>query len=599
MAISRYDRYSRFTPQDNYYQLDFDTLAKPILKADQEYQLYDAKVGETIQSFDQDVLPQDMADLQAKQQALMAEEKALRDEVKGDILDPRYREQMQSRFLSEAADPWYKQTAYMKTQFDAYQKAVTEYKAKTGQDPSDWQDPFGGFMKGFESTSKSGVTAFTGITPQMPFYPKAVDYLEPAITKKLVDEEFTTERGPDGTVVMLNSANQKVTKADLLKILEGNSELMTGNEIQQMRLDYAEKISKGMIDPGVYPTFEDYLYSTVESIVTNLAYSWHEEKGSLINTAKAEARPRTSRARGKSSDEEWTGMTGPAADTPRGAAPIWAPSSEAARVLSAEAERTKEELRTTRINNLSNSIAQRIGHNDFSVGLEEVQNSDPNKYTEASVTFSFTNEDGNEETISLPSPDGLLRAQELGMTLEEIGEAYKIQAEFMEQEATVRQDRDFRRASLDKAFDLGDRDSIKERGFYSGYLSAKQRQEVYENSGVDVIDKLTSGTVDNSYEDEFYTNPVTGTTTRKSSLGADSKNIEKLFGFMGGQLHENAVGSEAYQAMETFVREEMGKLSNQEIMDLKQRYLENESEQYLLEEKDPQYIAYAKYFTDR
>jgi hypothetical protein len=138
MAISRYDQYTRFQPQDNYFRLDYEMMAAPILKADKEFQDLDAKTFETIQTFaDQEVLPGDMPDLESRLTKLRADEAAFREKSGGNILDPMYRDAMKDRFLGEVGDSWYKQTAWTKTQAEERQKIRNEFIAKNGYAPMD------------------------------------------------------------------------------------------------------------------------------------------------------------------------------------------------------------------------------------------------------------------------------------------------------------------------------------------------------------------------------------------------------------------------------------------------------------------------------
>jgi hypothetical protein len=47
---------------------------------------------------------------------------------------------------------------------------------------------------------------------------------------------------------------------------------MNSPETDQMKLDYQERLAKGLINAKDFPTFDSYLDSEIESIVRNLAY---------------------------------------------------------------------------------------------------------------------------------------------------------------------------------------------------------------------------------------------------------------------------------------------------------------------------------------
>lgn len=272
--MNRFTQTEIYKPDLNNFKLNYDQLKEPIIAKQNEYNAFQTGLDDYYQKLMSTAVDEkDIPTLQAKVDNLIAEEKALRDTVKGDLTNPRYQEEIKNRLRAESNDIFYKNAAWNKTQFQKDADARAAYRAKYGEDPAAWQDGTTEFKDNFINSAESGTYTSTGIIERLPFTPKAMEYLKPAITKKLEKEGYSFDEDPvTGRRVMVSATGQRMTKKELRTILEGNNEIMDGVEIDQMRKDYEDKVNKGIIDPNEFPTFDSYLDDTIESIVSNLAY---------------------------------------------------------------------------------------------------------------------------------------------------------------------------------------------------------------------------------------------------------------------------------------------------------------------------------------
>jgi hypothetical protein len=113
MAIGRYHQFGQTDPTSNFFKLDYQMLAQPILKADQEYKDTQATYDAYLQRMSsQEVHPEDVPGLLGRITSLQEKEKSLRTSVEGDILNPIYQEGIRNLFTSEMKDPWYRKAAF-------------------------------------------------------------------------------------------------------------------------------------------------------------------------------------------------------------------------------------------------------------------------------------------------------------------------------------------------------------------------------------------------------------------------------------------------------------------------------------------------------
>ncbi len=106
MAIGRYHEFGQTDPTSNFFKLDYEMLAQPILKADKEYNETQAAYDSYLtQMSSQEILPKDLPGLQERIKKIQDEEKRLRNTASGDILQPVYQEGLRELVKQQTNDP--------------------------------------------------------------------------------------------------------------------------------------------------------------------------------------------------------------------------------------------------------------------------------------------------------------------------------------------------------------------------------------------------------------------------------------------------------------------------------------------------------------
>ena len=119
MAIGRYHEFGVTDPQANFFKLDYQMLAQPVLKRDEEYKQTQAAYDQYLQQLSsQEVHPKDIPGLMGRISKIQEEEKILREQVSGDLTSPLYQEKIRDIFTNTMKDPWYRQAAF---QYQRYQ----------------------------------------------------------------------------------------------------------------------------------------------------------------------------------------------------------------------------------------------------------------------------------------------------------------------------------------------------------------------------------------------------------------------------------------------------------------------------------------------
>jgi hypothetical protein len=115
-------------------------------------------------------------------------------------------------------------------------------------------------------------------------------------------------------------------------------------------------------------------------------------------------------------------------------------------------------------------------------------------YEEPSLMVDYEGENGERESFNILAPDGLLKADKMGLSNDSYQMLYQIGTEYAAETAKLLEHEDFRMRAIDAAFtEEGKADAILEYGFYQGYLDNKEKQQVLERSGLDIMDRIASG----------------------------------------------------------------------------------------------------------
>lgn len=279
MATGRYHQFGVTDPTSNFFKLDYQMLAQPILKADQEYkQMDDAYHQFNQQLSSKEVLPGDVPALNNRVKALQDAEKKLRENVSGDILDPRYQEGLRGMIQKESQDNFYRGATWNLNLYKQNQEDRRRHAEKFGETPDAWQDPTGTFFNGYQGFDKSGFAASNPIDPRYPYHEKAVEFAEPMIKKKIDSGEWkekTTIDGQGNPTKFLIYANGASVPKDEIKRVVKLSTIGDGskpwNQLQTI-YENSPDLQKQ------YPTFEEYYNNGVlESVASSLSYKWSDQ----------------------------------------------------------------------------------------------------------------------------------------------------------------------------------------------------------------------------------------------------------------------------------------------------------------------------------
>lgn len=189
MAIGRYHEFGQTDPTSNFFKLDYQMLAQPVLKADQEYKETQAAYDSYLQRLStQEVHPEDIGGLMGRITNLQQKEKMLRESAEGDILAPVYQEGIRSLFANEMKDPWYRKAAFQWNKYNEWNKFKQDYVLRTGDYPEPWQDTAASYWTEYKGVDTAKELAPAGIIePRIPYTEEATKYAKEAINKKMQD----------------------------------------------------------------------------------------------------------------------------------------------------------------------------------------------------------------------------------------------------------------------------------------------------------------------------------------------------------------------------------------------------------------------------
>lgn len=598
MAINRYTRNTPYQAGLNNFRLNYEQLADPIINATEEYNRTQAAQDAMLDSFRKtQVSEKDSGLLDQKIGDLINEEAMLRQSAGGDLTDPLYQDSMRQRFRQEAVDPFYRDAVFMKGQFDAWSVAHQQHRQEYGRDPSDWQDPFGVFAQNFANSEQSGTMRFTGIEKRDPFYPKAMTFLSPKLKAKMETGElkFDTDR-TSGKRYIVDRNGARVTSKVLREILELNSELMNGRSMDQMRLDYEEKVRKGTIDTNRYPSFDDYLDEELESIANALSYEWNDEKfvgfvpEEETETSKAKSR---GSIRKQQSEYRRKVQEGAYKDYDGASSPIHAPDYSTSQRIRNSYRVQENELMTKGVRRIENmlGINGENRHPDrklnattevYTVG----KGKDAREVRDTQLQFSYITQKGIKRNIDLTGPEILLYRQELadlGLNVTDLYlEAQSWDNGMNEAINNGKRIDDFDMRAGSKAFDSpttsygrrGKNPGIKEQGFFEGYLDDKQRAEVLQSRSYMLMSKLLNdGSLDNmkmtSEGGMIPGSRMTGgsgsTGSQRTDLLAGRKDAYRAVAeILGIDLPDNAIGGDLDSALRFEVEQRLKNLTPEE-----------------------------------
>jgi hypothetical protein len=197
MAINRF-----FAPQvtehtGQFFQLPYEMLAQPILKADEEYKKTRNMFDEYAQAYAaQEVLPEDMPYLEEQTNYLLDTENQLREAAGGDLLDPAYQQDLRTTIRSMANDNNLRIAKRNLATDKMYQESRQRFYEKNGAAPEPWQDVYGMQRRNYQGARESGVLEFIPIEARLDFPGYAIERLGPILQKRIQDGLL--KRMPDG-----------------------------------------------------------------------------------------------------------------------------------------------------------------------------------------------------------------------------------------------------------------------------------------------------------------------------------------------------------------------------------------------------------------
>ena len=499
MATGRYHQFGVTDPTSNFFKLDYQMLAQPILKADQEYKQLDDSYNQFNQQLSsKEVLPEDVPALNERVKNLQEAEKKLRGNVNGDILDPRYQEGLRGLVQKESQDNFYRGSTWNLNLYKQRQQYRKEYAMKFGETPDAWQDPTQSFFDKYEGFDKSGFGEDNPIDPRFPYHEKAVEYAEPAIKKKIETgewKEFTTYNNGVPEKFLMYENGQRVSKEELKRIIK-LSTIGDGtkpwNQLQTIYENSPDLKAK-------YKDFETYYNEGVlESVASSLAYAW-EDKSRLVNVnsqnySNSESSERTKKLQNKLTQEKVSlKINEGAKDWVEGVSnPLSYPDMKLAMKARQYYDAKSNDIlngfwaRDEQGNRVQVPDMQTRVYDAFGIAKNNKQgikiDVSPNqKNGELGVFVNYTSKDGVARTVDILSGEGLLRKGEMpdelaskvtDVMLKFAGQSAEYAALKHQQDEIDR----FQNKALTAAF--GDKQAkvIKEQGF-NAILNAEEREK--------------------------------------------------------------------------------------------------------------------------
>lgn len=243
MAIARGAEVSVLNPYTNFFKLDFNELATPILKKDAEFKQQEQDLGafgDTLDSLQ--FLEKDQQVAELKRNQLHEQEQALRDSVGGNILDPRYQNNLRKLLRQTTGDQFYRNAATNLQEVERWKKFKAEYATKFGAEPPAYLDPFSQQFQEFQNSETSGVLSFQGIASKLDFQ-QASDQRAQALVatqlgKGIKNGGWDSETDTNGNTVYYNSKNEIVTADQIVELLTQDVSLLQGPAGQQLLAEY-------------------------------------------------------------------------------------------------------------------------------------------------------------------------------------------------------------------------------------------------------------------------------------------------------------------------------------------------------------------------
>lgn len=502
MATGRYHQFGVTDPTSNFFKLDYQMLAQPILKADQEYNQMDRAYHEFNQQLSaKEVLPGDVPALNSRVKTLQDAEKKLRENVSGDILDPRYQEGLRGLIQKESQDNFYRGASWNLNLYKQNQEDRRRHAEKFGETPDAWQDPTGTFFNKYEGFDKSGFAASNPIDPRYPYHEKAIEFAEPLIKRKIDSGEWKEKTVIDGqgnpTKFLIYANGASVPKDEIKRVVK-LSTIGDGskpwNQLQTIYENSPDLQQK-------YPSFEEYYNNGVlESVASSLSYKWKDEStirevnGSYGTGSSSSSKTQALKEKLTSDKIDLKINEGAKDWAPGVSNPLGYPDmklamkarnyyqSAASDILNGYYTRDEQGNRI-HTGTMEERIYNQLGitkNNDkgITVTVSPRENAD-----DLGVYINYTSKDGVQRTVDILSGEGLLRKSEMPDEIQEKMTDVMLAAsnETARYTALKHQENEvnrFQERALTEAFGSKQGEVINKGGFINA-LNSEQRMKLY------------------------------------------------------------------------------------------------------------------------
>jgi len=627
MAIGRYDQFGVTDPTSNFFKLDYQVLAQPILKADQEYKQLDEAYHQFNQQLaSKEVLPKDVPLLGQRVKELETEEAKLRQSVNGDILDPRYQEGLRTLVGKQTKDEFYKKAAWnlnVYKQHQDYKKAHTE---KYGVAPAPWQDPTGTFFDQYENADSSGFATNDAITPVFPYQEKAVEFAMPMIKKKLDTQEWKefTKTGADGVPhkFLYSKTGAAVTPEQIKEVVKLSTIGEGSAQWEQLRTIYESS-------PELQQQYQDfnayYNDGILESVGKSLGYEYEDVSGltrldDYTNSSSGSTRTSSLREKMVKAEKIDTKLyKGATTSAPGATNPLFYPNYDVAQkarsYYQSQADdilngywKTDETGKRIKVPDLQTSIYQQLGvtpnnNKGISVQLSPMENSN-----ELGVYVAYQSKDGSKRTVNILSGEAIARREEMPDELKNnLTNTMLMASEKAAQYTAAKHqqseiDRFSNRAAV-SAFGADAAKKIEKAGFAS-ILSRDEQVKLNTNDsyrvGKSLMGKIERG--EGIVKQDITS--ITGVATSSSLFGenASIKAMKDLSSILGVDEKSWMVkGATNEQKVDLFVANvnqarKSGLINRDDVIDLDRNLTDAVSADILSERKDGKMKKYTKYW---
>lgn len=581
MATGRYHQFGVTDPTSNFFKLDYQMLAQPILKTDQEYKQMDDAYHQFNQQLSaKEVLPGDVPALNNRVKALQDAEKKLRENVSGDILDPRYQEGLRGMIQKESQDNFYRGASWNLNLYKQNQEDRRRHAEKFGEIPDAWQDPTGTFFNGYQGFDKSGFAVSNPIDPRYPYHEKAVEFAVPMVKSKIDKGEWfekTVIDGQGNPTKFLVYANQaEVPKSEIKRVIKLSTIGEGSKPWEQLKTIYdnSPDLQKQ------YGSFEEYYDNGVlESVSSSLAYKFvdkstvREVNGSYGTGSSSSSKTQALKEKLTSDKIDLKINEGAKDWAPGVSNPLGYPDmklamkarnyyqSAASDILNGYYTRDEQGNRI-HTGGLQDRVYQQLGitkNNDKGISVIVSPHDDG---TEAmGVYVSYTSKDGVYRTVDILSGEGLLRKDEMpdeiqdkmtDVMLSASSDAARYTA-FKHQENEVNR---FQERALIEAFGRKQGELLA-KGEFREVLNREQRIKLYQSPSYKVGSQLL-GLVQKGAGVSSQAIYAALGTSPETSIFADDTAVKALKeisdGFGINERLWNPKGTTDAQAVENFVK---------------------------------------------